>query len=380
MGSFPGGAGRWVRLVTAGDGTEGRKLEDTDVATDYRRPRRATMILALALVTATASCQGTRTATPPAPHPGLGSPTAVSGSPAPLGSAPADPASVHANELGAVPVLMYHQVLPKPAGDYDQTPAQFRDQLEQLYQHGFWTVTAADLVAGNVDVPAGKSPMVLTFDDSTRSQYAEGPGGAVAPTCAVGILLDVARRHGDPRPVATFYVNGAPFGGHPEYLGKLAALGMELGDHTLDHANLRQLDPSGVQRELALGLTVITGEVPGARVTTMALPYGVFPHDHALAVRGSAGATAYDFAAVLLVGSNPAPSPFTASFDPLGVPRIRSGSHRGDQAFTASYWLPRLFDGRITRFVSDGDPTRISFPRALAGRLLARFAARGRAY
>ena len=81
------------------------------------------------------------------------------------------PASVHADELGAVPVLMYHQLVASPKGDYDQTPAQFRTELEQLYTHGYRTVTAADLVAGRIDIPAGKHPMVLTFDDSTVSQF-----------------------------------------------------------------------------------------------------------------------------------------------------------------------------------------------------------------
>jgi len=31
------------------------------------------------------------------------------------------------------------------------------------------------LAAGQVDLPAGTSPMVLTFNDSTLSQYAERP-------------------------------------------------------------------------------------------------------------------------------------------------------------------------------------------------------------
>ncbi len=275
-----------------------------------------------------------------------------------------------------VPVLMYHQLLAAPHGDYDQTPAQFRDQLEQLYAHGFWTVTAADLVARHLDVPAGKSPMVLTFDDSTVSQYAQLPDGSVRPDSAVGILLSVAREHSDTRPVATFYVNGAPFGGHPEYLARLHALGMELGDHTLSHANLRQLDDAGVQRELAQGLGVITSAVPDATVTTMALPYGVFPRQHALAHLGSG----YALRGVMLVGSNPAPSPFSPAFDPLDVPRIRSGLRTGDQAFTATYWLPRLFDGRVRRYVSDGDPTRVSFPAASPTRPAPAFASQARPY
>jgi len=109
---------------------------------------------------------------------------------------------VHDDELGAVPVLMYHQIVARTASDYDQIPAQFRGRLEQLYAHHFRTITAAAAAAaaaaavlafGRVYLPAGTSPMVLTFDDSSVSQYAEQPEGTVAPDCAVGILLSAAR-------------------------------------------------------------------------------------------------------------------------------------------------------------------------------------------
>jgi hypothetical protein len=287
---------------------------------------------------------------------------------------------VGANELGQIPVLMYHQLVTSPRGVYDQTPAQFTAELAALYRHGYRTITAADLVAGRIDVPAGKKPMVLTFDDSTTSQYGELPDGSVDPKTAVGILLAVAKRYGEERPVATFYVNAEPFAGHDEYLAKLAALGMELGDHTASHANLKALDDAGVQRELAQGLQVITKAVPDAKVTTMALPLGVHPRNKALASKGSSSGTSYSFAGVMLVGSNPSPSPYSAKFKPLGVPRIRSGMRTGDQAFTSTDWLPQLFAGKVTAYVSDGDPEHVSFPKASAGRLAPRFASIARPY
>lgn len=333
----------------------------------------ATLSLA---VSATVACT--------ASNPGTTGPVTTTSAPtttAPLTTAPTspapDPAAVHADELGVVPVLMYHQLLADPKGAYDQTPAQFRAELEWLYGAGFRTVTAGALAAGHPDVPAGRSPMVLTFDDSTTSQYAELPDGTVDPRCAVGILLDVARRHGEPHPVASFYVNAAPFGGKDRYLASLARMDMELGDHTATHANLRQLDDTGVQRELVQGLAVITGAVPGVRVTTMALPFGVHPKNRSLAHHGAFGGTTYDFRAVLLVGSNPSRSPYRVGFDPLELPRIRSGNRTGDQSFTSTYWLPRLLAGR---FVSDGDPRQISFPRAELALLAPALRSRARPY
>lgn len=300
--------------------------------------------------------------------------------PTPSAAPRVDPASVHADELGAIPVLMYHQLVAKPKGDYDQTPEQFRAELTALYAHGYRTITAAELVAGQIGVPAGKKPMVLTFDDSTVSQFAELPDGSVDPRSGVGILEAVAKAAGEARPVASFYVNGSPFGGKDAALTDLHALGMEVAEHTLTHANLRQLSDGGVQQELAQGQLVITRAVPGVAVTTMALPFGVLPRNRVLAAKGSSAGTSYDFAGVLAVGSNPAPSPYASTFDPMYVPRIRSGRRTGDQALTSTYWLPKLFNGEVRSYVSDGDPAHISFPKAHASRLAPRYAAQARPY
>ena len=346
--------------------------------TRYRRGRALAATLA-ATALATAGCGGSdskaapSTARSTAPSTAAASASASAAQPA---AAPVDPASVGANELGQIPVLMYHQLLAKPRGDYDQTPAQFRAELTSLYAHGFRTMTAADLVAGKVDVPAGKKPMVLTFDDATVSQYSEQPDGSVDPVSATGILLDVAKKAGEDHPVATFYVNAAPFAGHPEYLKHLSDLGMEVAEHTFNHANLRQLSDDGVQSELVKGLKVITDAIPGVKVTTMALPFGVRPRNHVLAATGHG----YSFAGVFAVGSNPSPSPYSASFDPMYVPRIRSGLRTGDQAFTSTDWLPQLFSGKVTPYVSDGDPQHISFPKAATSRLAPRFASLARPY
>jgi len=346
------------------------------VRSRYRGFRGATALLAVVAL-GTAACSGSDTAAPKAEG---SSSAAASVSPSPSAAPSVDPAAVKANELGQIPVLMYHQLLATPHGVYDQTPAQFRAELTALYAHGYRTITAADLVAGHIDVPAGRKPMVLTFDDSTVSQYAERPDGSADPASAVGILLDVAHRAGEEHPVATFYVNGDPFGGHPDYLAKLHDLGMEIAEHTLTHANLKQLDDAGVQAELAKGLKVITDNVPGVQVTTMALPFGVRPRNHGLASKGASRGLSYDFAGVFAVGSNPAPSPYSARFDPLYVPRIRSGLRTGDQSFTSTDWLPQLFSGKVTPYVSDGDPDHISFPKAAAGRLSPRFASQARPY
>ena len=65
---------------------------------------------------------------------------------------------------------------------------------------------------------------------------------------------------------------------------------------------------------------------------------------------------------VLLVGANPAPSPFSRSFDRASIPRIRT-SHagwNGERDFAFSYWMRELEQNPQARFVSDGDPKVVS--------------------
>ncbi|MDT7573445.1 MAG: hypothetical protein QOE05_3619 [Actinomycetota bacterium] len=334
------------------------------------RGTRSLVACFVGLALGASACGGSSTPQVAKATPAASSSAAASAAPS------VDPAAVKANELGVVPVLMYHQFVAQPKGVYDQTPAQLKAELTRLYHQGYRTVTADAFVSGNMDVPAGKSPMVVTFDDATVSQYGELPDGSVDPKSGLGILLAVGKANGEEHPVATFYVNEEPFAGRVKYLKKLHDLGMEIGDHTLTHANLKHLNDTQVQAEIAKDLTLIQRSVPGIDVTTMALPLGIHPVNKALAAKGSFGTTAYSFKAVMLVGAGPAPSPYTAKFKPTAIPRLLSG-HDKSLYFAATYWLNRI---GTTRYISDGDPDHISFPKAMADKLSPRFASLARPY
>lgn len=289
---------------------------------------------------------------------------------------PVDPASVGADELGAVPVLMYHQIVPEPASVYDRTPEDFRAELERLASEDYVPITARELTSRRIDIPAGKHPVVLTFDDSTVSQLSLTADGRPKPGTAAGILLDVAERHPGFRPVATFFVNGDPFAesGGSETLGWLHDNGFEIGNHTLRHTRLGAVGAAQVQRAIARGQSAIEKAVPEASVASLALPHGSMPGDARLAVEGSSDGVDYHNQGVYLVGANPAPSPFAADFDPAAIPRVRSqGASGPDAEFTSTAWLNKLEDGTLPRYTSDGDPDRISFPATRKPALSERF-------
>jgi peptidoglycan/xylan/chitin deacetylase (PgdA/CDA1 family) len=272
------------------------------------------------------------------------------------------PADVHANELGSIPVLMYHRLVASPKSVYDRTPDDFRAELERLAREDYVPITTADLAAGRIDIPAGTHPVVLTFDDGDPSQLTLGPDGAPAPGSAVQILRDVAAEHPGFRPVASLYVNADPFGGGEAGKAALRWLhdnGFEVGNHTWSHLNLRSASPAKAQEDIAKGDAFIREAVPGAVPTTLALPFGARPRDATIAVHGPG----YDYTAALLVGANPAPSPFSADFTPQAIPRIRSEGPDGEEAaYGSTSWLDKLAAKPAGRYTSDGNPDVISYP------------------
>lgn len=334
---------------------------------DARLTRRALLAAGLgATVAACASASRRPVGLPtPSSNPTTPSPTPTVTAP------PPDPARVKANELGVIPVLMHHRLVDKVESEFDMTPAWFRAELERLRHEGYYPVTTLQVAQRDLGhVPAGRSPVVLTFDDSTRGQlhYA---GSRIAKDSAVGILLDFAREHPDFPAVASFYLNKDPFAlGDPHrVVGDLAGHGMEIGNHTYDHVPL-QLPAAKVQEQLGKLAAMVGAAVPGLAPRTLALPLGVEPSIPKLARAGRWQHTAYRNEAVLLVGAEPAHSPWHKSWNPAGVPRIRSSSYGGGRGeFLMTWWLDQIKAGTVTRYVAAGNPGHVTFPKKYADRL-----------
>lgn len=74
----------------------------------------------------------------------------------------------------ALPVVMYHSILPQPQrqGTYVISPTLFEQDLQYIRQRGYTTVTVADLLA-YVDegTPLPPKPIMLTFDDGYYNNY-----------------------------------------------------------------------------------------------------------------------------------------------------------------------------------------------------------------
>ncbi|WP_049563642.1 polysaccharide deacetylase family protein [Nonomuraea sp. SBT364] len=284
---------------------------------------------------------------------------------------------VKANELGLVPVLMYHRLVAKRRSSIDRTPAQFRQELEKLARKGYVPISAKEFAAGDIRVPAGKFPVVLTFDDGHPSHFAFDAGGGPARDTAVGILLDVAGRHPGFRPVATFWVNHTPFGLRTEReqaaaVRWLTGNGFEVANHTWSHPDLRSLPVKNVRKQIAR-LDRMLARLGADPVTTMALPYGSMPRAKKAARQGSWNGTRYDFDGVFLAGAEPSVSPYAKDFDRGAIQRIQSNGKKGEcRKWCSQYWLEWLDKHPGKRYVSDGDPERVSVPRRLRGNIEAK--------
>ncbi|MGN9839366.1 polysaccharide deacetylase family protein [Nonomuraea sp. H19] len=302
---------------------------------------------------------------------------ATAGEPPGVVATPEFARQVGANEAGLVPVLMYHRILPKRYAAIDRTPDQLKKELEKLAQQGYVPITAREFATGRIPVPAGKFPVVLTFDDGHPSHFALDANGNPAAGTAVAVIQDVARRYPSFRPVATFWINKEPFGLRD--LGSQATAvrwlvdhGHEVANHTWGHPNLRSLKKKKVKEQI-VRLERLLGKlgVPSSR--TMALPYGMLPKVEKTARTGSWDGTRYDFAGVFLAGAEPSPSPFAKKFDRGAIQRIQSNGTKGEcRKWCSQYWLEWLRKHPGHRYVSDGDPGRISIPEELRGNIIAK--------
>ena len=287
--------------------------------------------------------------------------------------------AIRADETGRVMVLEYHRV----GGDRELAPEwtisarQFRQELDYLRTHGYHPVNLRDFVRNEIDVPAGKTPVVLTFDDSSDSQFTlvrRDGRWMPDPDGAVGVLADFHRRHPEWPLRGTWFVlpQADPpndFFGQPRLVKRkleyLTGQGMEIGSHTLYHADLSGATPEEIRRQLALSVVEIRRRLPGYEVTTLGVPFGQYPDDVSLLRSGEWEGHAYAFEAAVEVAGGPSLPPGARGFDPMRIPRVQTGTgaEQSRQAFEHFERRPQ------DRYRSDGDPDTIAFPKARAGRL-----------
>jgi hypothetical protein len=278
------------------------------------------------------------------------------------------------NELGQIMVLMYHTI-DHSGGDYSTTPDELRSDLQWLYDHDFYVIPIHDYVTNSIKAPAGKRPVVLTFDDGSMSQFnyiVDANGNkTIDPDCAIGILEDFFTKHPDFGRGGLFSILPlAPFAwpdGEPqvpyekEKVQFLLDHGYEIGDHTVDHVDLRNLSNDEIKDELSSAVDMMRKFDSRSQEEIIAVPFGEYPeHGDTTLFKGfDLNGHHYGFLGALMVGANPSESPVDKDFDPYWIARIRGSRDQIDK------WFSFVEENPGIMYVSDGNPDTITVPNEL---------------
>ena len=177
-----------------------------------------------------------------------------------------------------VPILTYHYIRINP--DYRDrlgialsvTPADFAAQMDWLASNGFHTVTPADVydyLNGTRGLPS--RPVVLTFDDGYADFY--------------NTALPILRGHDFT--AVSYVISG--FIGRSGYMNAAQIVeadraGIEIGSHTVDHANLARSSAGNVNFELVASKQALE-QLLGHPVLSFCYPSGQFNGSVAFSVQ-----------------------------------------------------------------------------------------------
>jgi peptidoglycan/xylan/chitin deacetylase (PgdA/CDA1 family) len=207
-----------------------------------------------------------------------------------------------------VPVLTYHRVAPLKPGapaittDLTVDPANFSAELAALHDHGYHTVSQAQLFNALYRGAALPSkPVLISVDDGYVDDVRT-------------ILPDLQRWH----MVATFFVITGRFT-IPGFLSadqvrQLDLAGMDVGDHTAHHVDLRLLTASQLRSETS-GSRRTLQRTLGHFVYAFAYPFGA----HNATVESAVHAAGFT------LGYTTAGGVTESTGSPLTMPRLHIG-------------------------------------------------------
>lgn len=280
--------------------------------------------------------------------------------------------SLKPNEVGQVMILMYHNI-GEEEEEWTRTPENFYKDLVNLYEKGYRAVSLEDYVNDNMDVEAGKTPVVITFDDGNENNFriieGDNEEKVIDPNSAIGILEDFKKEYPDFNTTASFFIFGSNAFRQPEYLEyKLNFLidnGYSIGNHTIDHRGMKGIqDKEIIQEAIGKQVGIINDVLPGYEVNTYALCYGQRPSEdlEVYLEKGSYESTDYKNIAILNVGWNPALSPLDLKFNQLSLPRIRASEMKVDNVGIYN-WIEYFENNPSKRYISDGVKEVVTIPK-----------------
>ena len=285
------------------------------------------------------------------------------------------------DELGMVPIMMYHGIENLSSTEniggnvdkdgYNRLASSFKADLEFYYNEGYRIIKLKDYINGKIDVPFGKSPIILTFDDGNLNNFnvtgIDDNGNLIIdPNCAIGILEEFKKKYPDFNVTATFFLMDNLFNQSEYDIKKIKWAiehGYDIGNHTKDHLNLKNANINQVQNSIGYMYNKLNNIIPGKYVNIIALPYGSpYTKDHEnfkFVLNGTYNGVTYKTDATLRVGWDADYSPFNKNFDKTFIKRVRAYDNNGKD-FDIQYTFNNL---KKTRYISDGDIDTVVIPK-----------------
>jgi hypothetical protein len=262
-------------------------------------------------------------------------------------------------ELPMAPMVMYHRFTPDGARSekYKVSLSDLDRHLQGFYDAGYSLVALEDWLRGDIDLPEGRRPLIITIDDLFYAdQIFLDDEGQAAPYSGIGRIWQFYQEHPDfnfhlalfynmgDKGYANRYFNGSFYieSGWQEERAKAIAWCIENGaipyNHFYNHPNLSLLTPDQILWQLEENETALrealrlVGKPELAKIpdNILALPYVIWPETDAgkqvlfdyQSPEGkpvSAILEANDGALV-----RPILPPFAKSFDPHHIKRLNA--------------------------------------------------------
>ncbi len=199
-----------------------------------------------------------------------------------------------------LPILNYHQFSPESAKFSTAVKTRLPDlqaHLQSLYDSGYSLISLEGWLKGDLHVPEGRRPLIITMDDLFyNNQLTLTEGGDPDPSSGIGVMWEFSEAHPDfGFQLALFATLGDKLYANPSFptwedkLGEAIAWGFDHGaityNHFYTHPHLDQIEPRHIvwnarkNDEYLRSLLEQVGrdDIIPSLSNIFALPYSVWP-------------------------------------------------------------------------------------------------------
>lgn len=289
------------------------------------------------------------------------------------------------NEAGDILVIMYHSLdTKKNHYPWHTTKEEFLRDLEYMYNNGYVLISMKEYLSNDIDIPAGKTPILLTFDDGLKSCFSlkkDSTGKLVLNSNSlIGMLEKFKLEHPDFGSGGVLYITADPFdhdayykikseGSYEDKFRVLSELGYEIGNHTYNHPGLSGLSKKELTKEIGK-VNNLVYKYSKLKTQYLAYPYGIKPDKKNMNTvkSGTYKKISYNIQSAVLAAPEPPyfTNPIKKDFKRYYI--SRAIATKGD--YMDMYWMFNYYKKHPDKkYISDGDKRTLSIPVSLKDKI-----------